>query len=77
MEMGEAKLRRNPRGVWYENVEKVTSDGDFQVTFHLKQPQPSLLALLSAGWSAIYPVTSRRRRCGDTRSEPGPSSSLR
>jgi peptide/nickel transport system substrate-binding protein len=55
MEKGEAKLRRNPRGVWYENVEQVTSDGDFQVTFHLKQPQPSLLALLSAGWSAIYP----------------------
>ena len=36
MEKGEAKFRRNPRGVWYENVEKVTADNDFQVTFHLK-----------------------------------------
>ena len=55
MEKGEAKLRRNPRGVWYENVEQVTADSDFEVTFHLKQPQPSLLAFLAAGWSAIYP----------------------
>ena len=55
LEKGEAKLRRNPRGVWYENVESVTADNDFQVTFHLKQPQPSLLAYLAAGWSPIYP----------------------
>jgi peptide/nickel transport system substrate-binding protein len=55
MEKGEAKLRRNPRGIWYENVEQVTVDNDFQVTFHLKAPQPSLLAFLAAGWSAIYP----------------------
>lgn len=55
MVKGEAKLRRNPRGVWYENVQEVTADNDFQVTFHLKEPQPSLLAFLAAGWSAIYP----------------------
>ncbi|WP_428675545.1 ABC transporter substrate-binding protein [Reyranella sp.] len=55
MDKGEVKLRRNPRGVWYENVEKVTADGDFQITFHLKVPQPSLLAFLAAGWTAIYP----------------------
>jgi len=54
-EKGEAKLRRNPRGIWYGNVEQVTVDNDFQVTFHLKAPQPSLLAFLAAGWSAIYP----------------------
>ncbi|CAN5448646.1 ABC transporter substrate-binding protein [soil metagenome] len=55
MDKGEVKFRRNPRGVWYENVEKVTADNDFQVTFHLKAPQPSLLAFLAAGWTAIYP----------------------
>jgi len=55
MDKGEVKLRRNPRGVWYENVDKVTADGDFQITFHLKVPQPSLLAFLAAGWTAIYP----------------------
>ena len=52
---GEAQLRRNPRGIWYENVQQVTVDNDFQVTFHLKEPQASLLAFLAAGWSAIYP----------------------
>ncbi len=55
MEKGEAKLRRNPRGVWYANVREVAVNDDHQVTFHLKEPQPSLLAFLAAGWSAIYP----------------------
>ncbi|MBS0222892.1 MAG: ABC transporter substrate-binding protein [Proteobacteria bacterium] len=55
MDKGETKLRRNPRGIWYANVQEVTVDNDFQVTFHLKEPQPSLLAFLAAGWSAIYP----------------------
>lgn len=55
MEKGKEKLRRNPRGVWYQNIEKVTSEGDYQITFHLKEEQNSLLAQLSAGWSAIYP----------------------
>jgi len=49
------KLRRNPRSAWYTNVEKVTADGPSQVTFHLKQPQPSLLALLASGYTPIYP----------------------
>ena len=49
------KLRRNPRGAWYGNVEKVTADGDFDATFHLKARQPSLLALLSSGYTPIYP----------------------
>jgi peptide/nickel transport system substrate-binding protein len=51
----ERKFQRNPRSVWYENVEKITANGDFEVTFHLKEPQPSMLALLAAGWSAVYP----------------------
>ena len=55
MEKGDARLRRNPRGVWYENVREAAVDNDHRVTFHLKEPQPSLLAFLAAGWSAIYP----------------------
>ena len=27
----------------------------YEVTFHLKRPQPSLLALLASGWSPVYP----------------------
>ena len=55
MGKGSDKLRLNPRKSWYENVVEVTTRGDFEVTFHLKQPQPALLALLASGWSPIYP----------------------
>jgi peptide/nickel transport system substrate-binding protein len=53
--LGTDKLRRNPRSAWYTNVDKVTADSPSQVTFHLKQPQPSLVALLASGYSPIYP----------------------
>jgi peptide/nickel transport system substrate-binding protein len=49
------KLRLNPRKSWYRNLEEVTANGDYEVTFRLKQPQPSLLALLASGWSPVYP----------------------
>jgi peptide/nickel transport system substrate-binding protein len=49
------KLRVNPRKGWYSNLEEVTANGDHEVTFRLKRPQPALLALLAAGWSAVYP----------------------
>ena len=52
---GPQKLRLNPRKTWYLNVAQVTANGDFEVTFHLKRPQPSLLMLLASGWSPIYP----------------------
>src|SRR5262249_46155270 len=52
---GEQKLRRNPRTSWYGNVEGVSAKGDYEVTVHLKRAQPSLLALLASGYSAIYP----------------------
>jgi peptide/nickel transport system substrate-binding protein len=48
-------LRRNPRGIWYEHLTEVTLDGDYQVTFNLSQPQPSLLAMLASGYTAVYP----------------------
>jgi peptide/nickel transport system substrate-binding protein len=63
---GESKLRRNPRQAWWTNVEKVTADSDTQATFHLKEPQPSLVALLASGYTPIYschvPVDQMRRR---------------
>jgi peptide/nickel transport system substrate-binding protein len=48
-------LRRNPRGIWYENLTEVTLEGDHQATFSLSKPQPSLLPMLAAGYTAIYP----------------------
>jgi peptide/nickel transport system substrate-binding protein len=58
------KLRLNPRKSWYQNLEKVTVNGDYEVTFRLKRPQPSFLALLASGWSAVYPchVSPREMR---------------
>src|SRR4030081_1579969 len=49
------KLRVNPRKGWYNNLEEVTTNGDYEVTFRLKRPQPWLLTLLASGWSPIYP----------------------
>ncbi len=49
------KFRVNPRRAWYRNIESITTDGDAEVTFHLKQPQPYLIALLASGLSPVYP----------------------
>ncbi|MGD9617723.1 MAG: ABC transporter substrate-binding protein [Alphaproteobacteria bacterium] len=49
------KLRINPRKAWFDNVTEVTANGDYEVTFHLKRPQPSLLSMLATGWTPIYP----------------------
>src|ERR1051325_10130211 len=49
------KLRINPRKSWFDNVSEVTSNGDYEVTFHLKRPQPSLLSMLATGWTPMYP----------------------
>jgi len=49
------KLRVNPRKSWYRNLDRVTTKGDYEATFHLKRPQPALLALLASGWSPVYP----------------------
>jgi peptide/nickel transport system substrate-binding protein len=52
---GNDRLRINPRKSWYDNLDTVTADGDFEVTFHLNRPQPSFLTLLASGWSPVYP----------------------
>jgi peptide/nickel transport system substrate-binding protein len=49
------KLRINPRKPWFDNVSEVSTNGDYEVTLHLKRPQPSLLAMLATGWTPIYP----------------------
>jgi peptide/nickel transport system substrate-binding protein len=49
------KLRVNPRKSWYRNLDNVTVGGDDEVTFRLKRPQTSFIALLASGWSPVYP----------------------
>ena len=51
---GEAKFRKNPRKDLFNNISEVTTNGDFEVTLHLKRPQPSLIAMLASGYTPIY-----------------------
>ena len=62
--IGSEKLRVNPRKTWYLNLDRVTTNGNWEVTFHLKRPQPALLSLLASGWSPVYPchVPAREMR---------------
>jgi peptide/nickel transport system substrate-binding protein len=49
------KLRLNPRKPWYRNLDAVVPDGDDEVSFQLKRPQPAFIALLASGFTPIYP----------------------
>jgi peptide/nickel transport system substrate-binding protein len=49
------KLRVNPRKSWYSNLVETVANGDHEVTFVLKRPQPAFLALLATGMSPVYP----------------------
>ena len=48
-------FRRNPRKVWYFNLDEVTTNGDYEATFNLKEPQPAFILLLASGYSPVYP----------------------
>ena len=55
LDKGSEKLRANTRKSWYKNLEQVTTNGDDEVTFRLKRPQPAFLMLIASGWSPVYP----------------------
>ncbi len=55
LETGTDRLRKNPHKPWFANVAEVTVNGPLEVTLRLNRPQPSMLALLASGYSAIYP----------------------
>ena len=55
MEKGPEKLRVNPRLSVFKNLDHLSTNGDFEVTFHLKRPQPAFLMLISGGTGAVYP----------------------
>src|SRR6516225_8997250 len=38
-----------------EPLEQVTTNGDYEVTFHLKRPQPAFPMILAGGFSPVYP----------------------
>jgi peptide/nickel transport system substrate-binding protein len=55
LDTGPDKLRVNARKSWYKNLERVTTNGDGEVTFRLTHPQPAFLMLIAHGLSPIYP----------------------
>jgi ABC-type transport system substrate-binding protein len=64
---GQEEFNRNPRKVWYYNLQEVTTSGDHEATFHLGHPQPSFLMLLASGFSPVYPCHVSQR---DMRTKP-------
>jgi peptide/nickel transport system substrate-binding protein len=53
---GDAKdFHRNPRKVWYSKLQDVSVNGDYEATFELSEPQPSLPVLLASAFSPVYP----------------------
>src|SRR4030081_975448 len=48
-------FHRNPRRIWYTKLQDVTINGDYEATFELSEPQPSLPVLLASAFSAVYP----------------------
>jgi peptide/nickel transport system substrate-binding protein len=67
MGKSQQKFRKNPRKSWYDQVVDVTTNGDFEVAFNLKRPEPALLALLASGYTPIYPCHVSP---GDMRTKP-------
>jgi peptide/nickel transport system substrate-binding protein len=51
LDKGPEKLRQNVLKSWFKNLEHVTTNGEYEVTFQLKRPQPALLSLLASKWS--------------------------
>jgi peptide/nickel transport system substrate-binding protein len=67
-------FRRNPRRVWYTKLQDVTVNGDYEATFDLSEPQPSL-PVLRARFRRFIHATFRNRRCARGRSARGRSNS--
>ncbi len=65
-----AKLRVNPRKLWYENVAGIDAPDAETVIFRLKRSQPSLILMLAAGYSPVYPAhvppAELRQKCVGT-----------
>ncbi len=67
MGKSQQKFRQNPRKSWYDEVNEVTVNGDFEASFNLKRPQPALLTLLASGYTPVYPCHVSP---GDMRTKP-------
>src|SRR5260370_8324153 len=53
---GSEKLRVNPRKTWYLNLDRGTTNGDYEATFHLKRPPPPLPPLPPSCSAPVSPA---------------------
>jgi ABC-type transport system substrate-binding protein len=60
MDAASENLRVNPRKAAWSNLDAVSTNGDWEVTFHLKRPQPVFPMLLADGFFDRTPHTSSR-----------------
>ena len=67
MGKSQQRFRQNPRKSWYDQVNDISINGDYEVSFNLKRPQPALLALLASGYTPVYPCHVSP---GDMRTHP-------
>ena len=65
-------LRVNPRKAWYGNLDEVAANGDYEVAFHLKRPQPAFSRCSPRASRRSIPAMSRRPRCGSQPIGTGP-----
>ena len=54
-EKGADSFRKNPRKIWWHNLEETRANGAHEVVFQLKRPQASFLSLFATGYNPIYP----------------------
>jgi peptide/nickel transport system substrate-binding protein len=69
---GSDTFRKNPRKIWWHNLKQVTTNGDYEVTFHLERPQASFLSLFATGYNPVYPchVSATQMRTKPTGTGP-------
>lgn len=56
--------RKNSRKDNFSNLQEITTNGDYEVSFQLGRPQPSFMAFLAGAFSPVYPchVPAREMR---------------
>jgi peptide/nickel transport system substrate-binding protein len=67
------KLRLNFREAWFFNLGEVTTNGETEVTFHLKRPQPAFSRCSRRAIRRSTPAMSRHATSARIRSAPAPS----
>ena len=54
--VSDKRFKLNPRKAWFDNVAEIVPNGDLEVSFVLKRPQPGLMAFLASGYMPVYPA---------------------